>query len=265
MNISEMHVYFRQYAQQMGMQNVRAILPEQIDVLLNTAISDKVNKIIRENVSVTGDRIISDNAKVSHINALKPLYKVDYKALEDLDDYEIKDSNLGIISFTYDYNNDDNPYLYVIGFAINYKNGSDDTRYFPVRLVDDSKLADTLNDFVLRNRCTSPIITIINDTEHELYIEKFNEEGGHYKVRAGLEPYKLRISYIEKPAKVFFDTAYNPTDPQSVDNSQDCNLPEFLHIDIVKAAVDLYRIAVNGGASTYTPQDNTPQTNEQPY
>mgnify|MGYP006955536998 CR=1 FL=1 len=29
-----MHVMFRQYAQQMGMQNVRAILPEQIDLLI---------------------------------------------------------------------------------------------------------------------------------------------------------------------------------------------------------------------------------------
>ena len=32
MTIAEMHVWFRQYAQQMGMQNVRAILPEQIDL-----------------------------------------------------------------------------------------------------------------------------------------------------------------------------------------------------------------------------------------
>ena len=44
MNTSEMHVMFRQYAQQMGMQNVRAILPEQIDLLLNTAVIDIVNK-----------------------------------------------------------------------------------------------------------------------------------------------------------------------------------------------------------------------------
>ena len=34
MNITDMHIMFRQLAQQMGMQNVRAILPEQIDLLL---------------------------------------------------------------------------------------------------------------------------------------------------------------------------------------------------------------------------------------
>ena len=48
MNIAEMHVWFRQYAQQMGMQNVRAILPEQIDVFINTSISDLVNQLVRE-------------------------------------------------------------------------------------------------------------------------------------------------------------------------------------------------------------------------
>ena len=37
MTIAEMHVWFRQYAQQMGMQNVRAILPEQIDLLINNS------------------------------------------------------------------------------------------------------------------------------------------------------------------------------------------------------------------------------------
>ena len=76
MNIGEMHVWFRQYAQQMGMQNVRAILPEQIDILINTSITDTVNQIIRENVGVTNDRIITDNSKIGQINALKSLYKV---------------------------------------------------------------------------------------------------------------------------------------------------------------------------------------------
>ena len=53
MNTSEMHVMFRQYAQQMGMQNVRAILPEQIDLLLNTSQMDMVNQIIKENIGNT--------------------------------------------------------------------------------------------------------------------------------------------------------------------------------------------------------------------
>ncbi len=46
MDISEMHKMFRQYTQQMGMQNVRAILPEQIDLLINNSISDTFNRAI---------------------------------------------------------------------------------------------------------------------------------------------------------------------------------------------------------------------------
>ena len=67
---------FRQYAQQMGMQNVRAILPEQIDLLLNTSIMDIVNQTIKENIGVTNDRVITDNSKIGQINALRTLYKV---------------------------------------------------------------------------------------------------------------------------------------------------------------------------------------------
>ena len=50
MDLTQMHVIFRQFAQQMGMQNVRAILPEQIDLLLNTAIIDVVNEMYDDNV-----------------------------------------------------------------------------------------------------------------------------------------------------------------------------------------------------------------------
>lgn len=266
MNISEMHVYFRQYAQQMGMQNVRNILPSQIDVLLNTAISDKVNKIVKENVSVTGDRITSDNSKISHINALKPLYQVDTHDLTDTNNNSYNESE-GIISFEYDY--EDVDCLFIIGYSIRYTNtnigNGETTRYFPVRLIDDSKLADTLNDFVLRNRATSPIITLYNYDNHDLYIERLKLEDGKYVVRGGLQPKDLRIEYIEKPNVVYFDTEYNPDDPQSEDNSVDCNLPEFLHVDIVKAAVDLYRNAINGGSSTYVPQENAQPQNEQSY
>ena len=70
MTAPEMHVMFRHYAQQMGMQNVRAILPEQIDLLLNTSTMDTVNEIIKQNIGITNDRIITDNSKIGQINAI---------------------------------------------------------------------------------------------------------------------------------------------------------------------------------------------------
>ena len=50
MNIGEMHVTFRELAQQMGMQTVRAILMEDIDICLNAAIIEKARNVIVENV-----------------------------------------------------------------------------------------------------------------------------------------------------------------------------------------------------------------------
>ena len=75
MNIGQMHVMFRQFAQQMGMQNIRAILPEQIDLLLNTSIGDITNQLVRSSVGITNDRIITDNSKIQQINSLRTLYK----------------------------------------------------------------------------------------------------------------------------------------------------------------------------------------------
>lgn len=153
MTISEMHVWFRQYAQQMGMQNVRAILPEQIDNLINTSIRDTIDEIVRTNVGTTNDRIITDNAKLANINALRTLYKV----------YTIQGLSVSI-------SNSNEPYsftsssiadaLYFVDFAVRYSVNGSTTRWFPVRIIDDSYLADVLNDWVLAPRMRTPIMVV---------------------------------------------------------------------------------------------------------
>ena len=50
MTVVEMHVMFRELAQQMGMQTVRAILSEDIDTCLNIAVNDYIKKVIADNV-----------------------------------------------------------------------------------------------------------------------------------------------------------------------------------------------------------------------
>ena len=74
MNIVDMHKWVRQYAQQMGAQNNRTLLPEQIDILINTAIIDSVNQLITENIVLTSTQETTNNSKLGQINALKPLY-----------------------------------------------------------------------------------------------------------------------------------------------------------------------------------------------
>ena len=281
MNIAEMHVWFRQYAQQMGMQNVRAILPEQIDVLINTSISDTVNQLVRENVGLKNDRIVTDNAKINQINALRTLYKVtelDMAAASPFMGFEAsnmltgKMSNKIIVNGNIvDVGQTAPDYLYLVDFSLNYKVTAEgyqsgivgpvtftttdiETNYFPVRLIDDAYLADTLNDFVLKNRIRSPILVTYNNGTFDLYIDTFfsHDVSGttYYRLTNNLVPYKLRMSYIARPAEVRYATDIGGT-------NIDCDLPESMHVDILKHAVDLYSLSINGGL--YNAQQNQQQ------
>ena len=261
MTIAEMHVWFRQYAQQMGMQNVRAILPEQIDLLINSSITDTINQVITQNIGITNDRVITDNSKIGQINALRSLYKV--KTVQAIPGASgssstttpfVKGEETHILRMYADIKNFDNggsgntgkfDYLYLVDLAINYSNLESSTgtpttltNYFPVRLIDDAYLADTLNDFVLRPRLRTPVAVIYND-QLDIYVDNLEAS----KLPENLNPYKLRVSYIAKPTVVAYKSDLGGTDV-------DCNLPEYMHVDILKHAVDLYRIAVSGALST---------------
>lgn len=247
-----MHIWFRQYAQQMGMQNVRAILPEQIDLVINTSITDTVNQIVKENIGVTNDRIITDNSKISQINALSTLYKVmeidasnqespsNGKPFKKQDETFIYRQSGNISQF--DKNGNFN-YMFLVDMSLNYTKTGITTNYFPVRLIDDAYLADTLNDFVLRPRLRTPVAVIYNN-KLDLYLDVL--EGN--SLPEGLTPKLLRLSYIAKPAIVHYGADLGGT-------NVDCDLPEYMHIDVLKHAVDLWRIAVNGSLHSQQQQE----------
>ncbi len=271
MTTPEMHVMFRQYAQQMGMQNNRAILPEQIDLLINTSIMDSVNEIIKQNIGITNDRVITDNSKIGQINALRSLYRVSILDMfpTNKDDryfgFSASDRYSGRMSTSSKNIVKDIPsYMFLVDFSLNYKqtsnigcDGSDTqytppafkpdglvTNFFPVRIIDDSFLADTLNDFILKPRLRSPVIVTYNngaDNVFDLYIDKFIKDASSstYYLADRLLPYQLRMSYIAKPAAVAYKEDVGGT-------NVDCDLPEYMHVDIVKHAVDLYHIAISG-------------------
>lgn len=253
MDISEMHKMFRQYAQQMGMQNVRAILPEQIDLLINNSISDTINQVITQNIGITNDRVISDASKLNQINALKSLYKV-WKGSISEATVKGKEKTNYIISFqlplinfkttgSYTDDNDSSTainFLYAVDLSINYKKTDFVSNVFPVRIVDDQFVADVVNDFVLAPKMRSPVASIHDDLI-ELYIDKSDakpEDGQAFTFR-GVSINELRFSYIAKPAIVRF--------AEDVDGTNvDCDLPEYMHVDIVKHAVELYQLAKSG-------------------
>jgi hypothetical protein len=255
MDIADMHINFRQYAQQMGMQNVRAILPEQIDILLNQSIMDTVNQLIRENIGVTNDRVITDNSKIGQINAFRTLYDVREVSIFIGGNftYSSSDRLQGLIKHTNNSNDEDEvfgKYMFLVDMSINYTSStgfdSITTAWYPVRIIDSAYLADTLNDFVLKNRFRSPIACVYKNDTIELYIDKFAAGSSpKIEVKSGsstinLIPNKLRIDLVKYPAVVKF------VEDISEGTSVDCDLPESMHGDIVKHAVDLYRIAVNG-------------------
>ena len=275
MTIEEMHVWFRQNAQQMGLQNVRAILPEQIDLLLNTSIYDIVNQIIQQNIGITNDRIITDNSKIGQINALRTLYKVTEVAIVLPKGMSLEAGKTlpftGVNSPIYKYSGDiagfnlnakTNPftYLYLVDFSIEYgkprigESGDEFTsNLYPVRLIDDAYLADSLNDFILRPRLRSPIAVIYNG-KMDLYIDKSIDGNGTFA--EGLQARNLRISYIAKPATVKYAADIGG-------ENVDCDLPEYLHNDICKHAIDLYRTSMTG--SLYTNQQAAQNQQREDY
>lgn len=301
MNLTEMHVWFRQYVQQMGMQNTRAILPEQIDLCINTSITDTVNQLISQNIASTNDRIITDNSKIGQINAFSTLYKVlrisanpddktEIPPLEEIDppldtNTQVSNNDGGIPiepeytnnspfnygkesyirKITADIKNLDNnssfDYLFIVDMSLSYRNESGDfiSNYFPVRIIDDAFLADTLNDFILRPKLRSPVAVVYKhntvmsngSATLDIYLDEvIKQESGKLILPNGLIPNEFRLSYIAKPAKVRYLKDFDQP-------NVDCDLPEYLHVDILKHAADLWHTAVNGALHSAQQQAQT--------
>ena len=260
MTISEMHVWFRQYAQQMGMQNVRAILPEQIDNLINTAIKDTVDEVINKSVGTTNDRVITDNAKLANVNALRTLYRVKTytptEASKTINTYA--NSPYSVTSKTI-FSTEN--VLYYVDFSIKYDLGSStESRLFPIRIIDDSYLADVLNDWVLAPRMRTPVMVIYNDdassadakdSKFDIYIGDNSSISTITKV-AKIK--SIRCSYIKAPKQVAYLSDVGGT-------NVDSDLPEQLQIPMLKHAVDLYRVSING--SLYSNQQNAQQNQQE--
>lgn len=204
-----MHEMFRTVGQQVGMQDVRAILPESIDIFINIAIIEKARSIVMENTKTAfPNRVSIQNNFVSPINALRTLYRRKEITITDI----TKDVQLSQL---------DNVFLYT-SFAIRYDNNDSE---YKCRFIDGDKLEETLNDVLNGTSWDYPICSMFNGENNSEYLKVFINSNSH-------TPNAIIIKYIANPAVVKFS--------KNAAECINCDLPDYLHSEIVELAVSKF-------------------------
>ena len=247
MNIQEMHSAFRTLGQQMGLQLVRGILPESIDVYLNDVIMEKARTELLQGVrTVLQEEVATQASTMSPINTFRHLYRT---ARYAIDTAQVGNTNK--VSF---YNTDNgytviniptinssitisgsefkiNPMMF-LGFSVEYENT---LRGNPVacRLVGSDVLETTLRDFCNGASKDSPVcclsaIPIVSDnTEQSEDIS--NEQVEFYLNSKGASIKFINVKYIKNPNVVKYDI--------DLAKCINCDLPIFTHFEVVERAV----------------------------
>lgn len=204
-----MHEMFRTVGQQVGMQDVRAILPESIDIFINMAIIEKARSIVMENTKTAfPNRVSIQNNFVSPINALRTLYRRKEITITDI----TKDVQLSQL---------DNVFLYT-SFAIRYDNNDSE---YKCRFIDGDKLEETLNDILNGASWDYPICSMFNGENNSEYLKVFINSNSH-------TPNAIIIKYIANPAVVKFS--------KNAAECINCDLPDYLHSELVELAVSKF-------------------------
>lgn len=223
MKINEMHVLFRQLGQQMGMQTVRNIRPEEIDVCLNTAIDNTIKRIIAENLTLaSNDIFVRTNAKVGQINAIRTLYS----------QIKIEDIKLADIYNYYTFNIDCSNVMYITGIEVRYDTNHKhercfiNGRFYECRICDLDTINYVLNDYCSRPTYDYPVCAF-ESNEKDVQVKLYTSAIGK-----GKQPVEGNVTIIRNPAIVDYE------------KNIDCDLPEFIHTDIVQLAVDIFNKSV---------------------
>lgn len=214
MTIKEMHDTFRVLAQQVGLQTVRAILPESIDVLINQSIIEYCLTIARSNSTQQYKEDISD--KDNSITPLNSLRNLIYEAL--LDVILDPNNNLRVICPL----NIKDPLLYTsvfVKYNINRNTIKD------CRIIDNDKLQMSLKDYCNKADWENPICTFGNYNNINcayIYVGESNKLID-----------KIIVNYLKYPNKVKFN--------EDVNLSVHCDLPSYTHFDIINIAVNKFK------------------------
>lgn len=214
MTIGEMHVMFRQLAQQMGMQTIRAILPSEIDACINIAINDVIKKLIAENLgSVGNEQVTIYNARVGQINGLSTLSK----RLSLTAPIKSNQRNCYTTYVPLD------TVMYITAVEIGY---NETNNFYDARVTQAELLGRTLEDYCNAPTYKSPVVVFLGQVGR-VDIEVYTSFTGD-----SLIPTKANAIVISKPAVVM----YSDVEGDGID----CDMPDYMHIDIVKAAAEIY-------------------------
>lgn len=240
MELIQMHKVVRELTQQMGMQHVRMIFPEQIDNMINLAISQTTNEYCSSLGSQSASVNLPTNVKVGQINALRTLYKVfEFNAETALMSIDLDNGHFML-----------NPDFVLptarlyYDASIRYSKGRANTSWFPIRVVEDAYLANITSDFLTKPSFKSPVLIFKqgdNNQSFELYTGKMNADKSI--AANGYSMDQFRLSYIKHPNRVALGCSNG-------DGRVECDLPEYLHEMIVQMAAKLWIDSVMFNKST---------------
>ena len=123
------------------------------------------------------------------------------------------------------------------GFRVIY---NDNTMY-DCRIVEAEYLAQTLNDYCNRAAKDSPICTVSGDT-NKISLEVYTGNSTSNIIS------KIQYLYIKNPAVVYYDE-------NDINKCVNCDLPSYLHLDVVKRAVNVYLQSIGAVASNNKTKD----------
>lgn len=253
-----MHTTFRTLGQQMGMQLGRAILPESIDVCLNDAIIELTRQELLSGATNTIESGVTTQAStMSVINAFRTLYKsVRYSCDNSYTDVQIvshvnEDQSYTVISIPIANGTETranipgtaekiNPMMY-LGFAVEYDDKSQG-KAKQCRVVAQDEIGNILSDFCSRPSKLNPVAVLNNrPSVWEFVNTGITDEFLEIYTDKGCPITYVTIKYIKHPNIVKFD--------KDLDNCVNCDLPEYLHFEIVEKAVAKFHASIGAGVS----------------
>ena len=251
----------------MGMQLIRGILPESIDVYINDVIIEKTQQELLSGIrTALQDSVNTQASTMSPINTFRTLYRsVRYKI-----DTSNVDENVHKVSFYNEYNGfhiiniptvdsdieiDEREYkinpMMFLGFSVEYDNTLRGNAV-ACRLIGSDVLETTLRDYCNGASKDSPIVVlnsipvIKNGVEQTGVIS--NEQLEIYTGTKNCSVKYLNIKYIKTPNVVKYD----------LDDSKcvNCDLPAYTHFDIVERAVGKFYASIGVGNSNQREQQD---------